>query len=76
MVSDELIHGYASKWYVDNFGEEDFNDVCVNNNLVDIDEISKYVVRSDGAANTLAGYDGKEHTYDLDGITYFIYRTN
>ena len=76
MVSDELIHGYASKWYVDNFGEEDFNNVCVDNGLVDIDEISKYVVRSDGAANTLASYDGQEHTYDLDGITYFIYRTN
>ena len=76
LVSDELIDGYASKWYVDNFGEESFNEVCVKNNLIDEDEIADYVVRSDGVANSLAGYDRKEHTYDLDGITYFIYRNN
>jgi hypothetical protein len=76
LVSDELIDGYASKWYVDNFGEESFNEVCVENNLIDEDEIADYVVRSDGVAHSLAGYDGQEHTYDLDGVTYFIYRNN
>lgn len=76
MVSDELMHGYASKWYIDNFGSESFDEVCVNNDLIDREEIADYVVRSDGAANTLAGYDVEEHTYDLDGITYFIYRNN
>lgn len=76
-VDDEMSHyRYASAWYMDNFGEESFNDAVENNNLIDEDEISEYVVRSDGAANTLSSYDCEENEYDFEGTTYWIYRTN
>lgn len=29
-----------------------------------------------GRGNTLSGYDGEEHEYDVNGTTYYIYRTN
>ena len=67
-------YSYASQWYMDNFGEEDFNEFVKRNNAVDIDELAEYVVRSDGAANTLARYDGQENTFEFDETTYYIYK--
>lgn len=67
-------YSYASQWYMDQFGEEDFNEFVKRNNAIDIDELAEYVVRSDGAANSLASYDGRENEYVFDGTTYFIYR--
>lgn len=67
-------YSYASQWYMDNFGEEEFNDFVERNNAIDVDELAEYVVRSDGVANSLARYDGEENTYEFDGTTYYIYR--
>ena len=67
-------YSYASQWYMDNFGEESFNEFVDNNNAINQDEIAEYVVRSDGAANTLARYDGQENTFEFDGTTYYIYK--
>lgn len=65
---------YASQWYMDNFGEENFNEFVKRNNAVDIDELAEYVVRTDGVAKFFAGYDGEEREYEFDGTTYYIYR--
>ena len=43
---------------------------------VDEDELGEYVVDCDGIANGLARYDGEEHTIDVNGETYYCYRTN
>ena len=67
-------YSYASQWYMDNFGEEDFNMFVERNNAIDKDEIAEYVVRSDGVANSLARYDGEENTFEFDGTMYYIYK--
>ena len=69
-------YSYASAWYLDNFGEQDFNEFVERNNAIDIDELAEYVVRSDGVAHSLARYDGNENEFDLNGSTYWIYRCN
>lgn len=43
---------------------------------VDIDELSRLIVDTDGPGNTIARYDGKEREEEIDGKTYYIYRTN
>ena len=58
------------------FGEDEFNRVVMDNNLIDINELVEDIVSTDGPANSLARYDGNEVEYDFDGITYFMYRNN
>lgn len=43
---------------------------------IDLDEIAKDVVDTDGPANSLAFYDGNEIEWEYEGNTYYIYRTN
>jgi hypothetical protein len=43
---------------------------------VDIDDLVKEVVDSDGRGHILASYDGSEDSVDYDGDLYYIYRTN
>lgn len=83
---DELVERYADLLmnrivdYVDEFksefGEREFNDVVMEKGLVDIDKLCEDIVDTDGIANTLSSYDGKEVTYDFDGNTYYMYRHN
>lgn len=54
------------------FGEEEFQQVLIRENLIDIDELSKYCVDIDGVGHFIASYDGEET--EQDG--YYIYRTN
>jgi len=61
------------EWYRFNFGDEDFEAVCVENNLVNLQDLAEYCVDSDGPANELARYDGDEIELE-DG--YLAYRTN
>ena len=61
---------------------DSFIDSCI------IDEIPKHYrnyfdcekfkqdCKYDGRAHSLAGYDGRESTQNVNGITYYIYRTN
>ena len=74
-MTDNSGYSYASQWYMDNFGEEAFNEFVKRNNAVNVDELAEYVVRTDGVENSLARYDGQENTFELDGTTYYIYRT-
>lgn len=54
------------------FGEELFNDIVIKENLIDIEELTKWCVDMDGVGHYLASYDGEE--VDCNG--YYIYRTN
>lgn len=61
------------EWYRGNFGDKDFEQVCVENNLVDLQKLAEYCVDNDGPANELASYDGREIELE-DG--YLAYRLN
>lgn len=75
---EHLNNNYADPidWYRDNFGDEDFNQVVKEKGLVDLDAVAEGVVETDGPANALAGYDGKEVEWEFDGNYYYIYRNN
>ena len=45
-------------------------------NYMDYEECAKYCVDVDGVANTLARYDGRENSEKVNGVEYYIYRTN
>ena len=66
----------AAEWYRRDFGDEDFETVVEQHDLIDRDKISEYVVDEDGIGHTLASYDGEDNEYEFDGITYYIYRTD
>jgi hypothetical protein len=68
--------GDPVQYYIDNFGEKQFMDVCKENNLFDFDELASDIVSVDGPANTLASYDGGEEEENYNGNTYYIYRMN
>ena len=49
------------EWFRSNFGNAELDYVAINHpEVVDIDKLAQYVVDTDGAANTLASYDGEE----------------
>ena len=58
------------------FGEDDFNDVVIEKELVDLDDVARACVDHDGIAHTLARYDNEEVTYDFNGNEYYMYRNN
>ena len=43
---------------------------------INYEDVARKVIEEDGIANTLARYDGKEHEVEIDGETYYIYRSN
>mgnify|MGYP001409904524 CR=1 FL=1 len=71
-LSDNMMSNDSIEYYIDNFGESEFNDVAKRNDLFDIDAIAQYVLDTDGVGHILAGYDGNE--YEQNGC--YIYRTN
>lgn len=54
------------------FGDEEFNRLVEQNNLIDWDAVLEEVKEWDGRGSALAWYDGKELEWD----DYYIYRTN
>ena len=59
--------------FIFQFGEDDFNRVVEENNLVDKEALAEYCIREDGVGHNIATYDGAE--IDLgDGL--YAYRTN
>lgn len=54
------------------FGEELFYDIIIKENLIDLDELSKWCVDMDGVAHTLAHYDGQEEEFN----GFYFFRTN
>ena len=54
------------------FGDDLFNDIVIKENLIDIEELSKWCVDMDGVAHTLATYDGEEEEFN----GFYFFRTN
>ena len=65
----------AVEWYKENFGEDSFNKVVKEHDLIDWDAVIEETRNNDGRGS-LATYDGKENEFDYNGETYYIYRTN
>ena len=58
------------EWYIDNFGEGDFSDVCKEHDLYDYDEIAETAVRWDGRGHFISMYDGEELDIGDDLFAY------
>ena len=43
---------------------------------IDFEAVAEDIVDTDGRGFAIAGYDGEENEEDVDGETYYIYRTN
>lgn len=46
------------------------------NRYVDMDELAKLIVETDGRGHIISGYDGNEHEFKYKGDDYCIYRIN
>lgn len=75
LLMEAMTESYDSpvQYFRDMFGEKEFSDFIVEQGLLDVDAIAEEVVRVDGCANSLAGYDSKE--IDL-GNDLYAYRWN
>ena len=58
------------QWYIDNFGEGEFSDVCKEHDLYDYDEIAETAVRWDGRGHFISMYDGEELAIGDDLFAY------
>lgn len=68
--ADILYDGNFAQWYIEQFGVDDFKELCTSGAVdFDTDMIIDEVISRDGFAN-LAGYDGVDN--ELDG--YHIFR--
>ena len=54
---------------------EDANDL-VRSLINDMDYFVEDAIRSDGRGYFIASYDSEENEQGIDGVYYFIYRTN
>ena len=70
-LKDSLSGNYIDE-YKFQFGDKEFQRVLLNENLIDIEEMSKWCVDMDGVGHYLAPYDGDE----IECNGYYIYRTN
>lgn len=68
----ESIKGQKMDEYKYQFGEEEFQRVLIEENLIDLEELAKYCVDVDGVAHSLATYDGEE--IEHEGM--YLYRVN
>lgn len=66
---DELSDGDIITEYFELFGYDDVK------YIIDTDVLAKDIVNNDGAANSLASYDGKERDVTIDGNEYYFYKT-
>ena len=76
-LTEELDNDYSSmsEWYDSIYGSgwaREMQDTLKN--YIDWDALAEYIVDSDGVANTLARYDGKENEEEVNGVDYYIYR--
>lgn len=66
------IEGNEMEEYKLQFGEQDFQRVLLQENLIDIDRVAEWCVELDGVAHTLATYDGQEEEFN----GFYFFRTN
>ena len=72
---NDLQSSIENNW-IDEFkyqlGDEEFQRVLLQENLIDIDEVANWCVDMDGGAHTLATYDGQEEEFN----GFYFFRTN
>jgi len=79
MFADDMDDDYdsMSEWFESLYGRGWASEMADTlKNYMDYEECAKYVVDNDGIANTLARYDGQENSEKVNGVEYYIYRTN
>ena len=79
MLADDLDNDYdsMSEWFESIYGRgwaKEMRDTLKD--YLDYHAMAEYVVDEDGIENTLARYDGKQHSEKVNGVEYYIYRTN
>ena len=79
MLADDLDDDYdsMSEWFESIYGRgwaKEMRDTLKD--YLDYHAMAEYVVDEDGIENTLARYDGKQHSEKVNGVEYYIYRTN
>lgn len=79
MLADKLDENYDSmgEYFESIYGRgwvKEIRDTVKD--YIDWEALAEYVVDSDGVANTLARYDGKENSEKVNGEWFYIYRTN
>lgn len=72
-VEENMEGDKGVNWYITNFGKDDFTDLVINKNLIDISGASEDAIGYDGVAHFLSSYDGEEIELDNDVVAY---RTN
>lgn len=78
-LTEELDKDYDSmaEWFESIYGRgwaKEMSDTFKD--YIDWEALAEYVVDSDGVANTLARWDGQEHSEKVNGEWFYIYRTN
>jgi hypothetical protein len=72
-VEENMQGDKGEEWYISNFGQDDFRNFIIDNNLIDISGASEDAIDTDGVAHFLSSYDGEEIELDNDVVAY---RTN
>lgn len=62
------------RFYVNYFGDNNYNNFLIRNRFIDIDELIEGVVDSDGIGATLNRFDGTEDEVTYMGETYIVFR--
>jgi len=73
LTSEQIGDDNGVEYFIDNFGEDEFFKIVIDNNLIDFDNASKDAVNMDGIAHFLARYDGETIYLDNNVVAY---RTN
>jgi hypothetical protein len=73
LTSEQIGDDNGIQYFIDNFGEDEFFKIVIDNNLIDFDNASKDAVNMDGIAHFLARYDGETIYLDNNVVAY---RTN
>lgn len=77
-VEDNMnYYGNAVKWYIGEYGKEDFNHLIKKGAVsIDTDKAAEEVISVDGLGHILSGYDGEMVEHEFEGKTYYMFRQN
>ena len=73
LTDDQISTDNGVQYFIDNFGEDEFFRIVVDNDLFDFEKASVDAVNMDGIAHFLARYDGETIYLDNNVVAY---RTN
>jgi len=73
LTSEQISDDNGVEYFIDNFGEDEFFKIVIDNNLIDFENASQDAVNMDGIAHFLARYDGETIYLDNNVVAY---RTN